>query len=556
MNYVEHLNLFGLEAKEIPCIKGSGAPTAATAGAVGLFYMDTDTGELYKCTAAADGVYTWGNIADEVVQPDWNQNDSTAKDFIKNRPFYDSGDEVTVFVEGQVVTIAENESEYSAIVPGDFVPVEGETYLVYFNGAEYTCTAYGLYLSNGHLDGIALGNIDINAEANVGSVYENKGNGEPFAVEYTGGVLVLFVAEPGDHTIGIESVVKIVFAERYRNALNIQPDWNQENKTAPDYIKNKPFDTLPEQVQADWNQTDESAPSYIKNKPSVTGSEQVQADWNQTDSTALDYIKNRPFYYDVSFGDVVLEEQPVSVNTDYGELVGNVSGDFTIEAGKTYTVTFDDVRYTCVAYNPIVKGGTTQREAHVVLGNLDISSDAGMIGENEGNGEPFAIVYYSSASGSVLFTETAGEYLVSITDDCVVLPEQTVVAVYEEMEETNVASLSVDLSFEVGASYRVIVNGVAYDLVAENESAGGVRLGTGNDPVCIYSYVDLSEILFCFKEAGEYTVQILKISGRAIVVEDEYVDAIKAALPTVELTATLEDGTTQTYKLYGEAVTE
>lgn len=59
MNYVESLNLFGVEAKEIPCIKGSGAPTTATEGAVGCLYMDTNTGNIYKCTAAANGVYTW-----------------------------------------------------------------------------------------------------------------------------------------------------------------------------------------------------------------------------------------------------------------------------------------------------------------------------------------------------------------------------------------------------------------------------------------------------------------------------------------------------------------
>lgn len=59
MNYVDSLNMFGVEAKEIPSIKGNGAPTAATAAAVGCFYMDIDTGKVYKCTAAADGVYTW-----------------------------------------------------------------------------------------------------------------------------------------------------------------------------------------------------------------------------------------------------------------------------------------------------------------------------------------------------------------------------------------------------------------------------------------------------------------------------------------------------------------
>ncbi len=59
MNYVEHLNLFGIEAKEIPCITGSGVPTTATVAAVGMFYMDTSSGDVYKCTAVSGNVYTW-----------------------------------------------------------------------------------------------------------------------------------------------------------------------------------------------------------------------------------------------------------------------------------------------------------------------------------------------------------------------------------------------------------------------------------------------------------------------------------------------------------------
>lgn len=64
MNYVESLNLFGVEAKEIPCIKGSGVPTESTVGAVGLLYMDIDTGDMYKCTAENGGAYTWNMLGD------------------------------------------------------------------------------------------------------------------------------------------------------------------------------------------------------------------------------------------------------------------------------------------------------------------------------------------------------------------------------------------------------------------------------------------------------------------------------------------------------------
>lgn len=64
MHYVESFNLFGVPAKQLPCILGSGAPLTTTEGAVGLFYMDTANGEIYKCTAiTSSGAYTWEKFA-------------------------------------------------------------------------------------------------------------------------------------------------------------------------------------------------------------------------------------------------------------------------------------------------------------------------------------------------------------------------------------------------------------------------------------------------------------------------------------------------------------
>ena len=51
----------------------------------------------------------------------------------------------------------------------------------------------------------------------------------------------------------------------------VQPDWDQSDSTAIDYIKNKPdlSNIEVEQKQSDWNQTDDTASDYIKNKPEI-----------------------------------------------------------------------------------------------------------------------------------------------------------------------------------------------------------------------------------------------------------------------------------------------
>ena len=64
MEYVESFNLFGTEVSQIPCIRGKGEPTTATVGAVGCQYMNTDNGNLYKCTAVVEGACTWVKIGD------------------------------------------------------------------------------------------------------------------------------------------------------------------------------------------------------------------------------------------------------------------------------------------------------------------------------------------------------------------------------------------------------------------------------------------------------------------------------------------------------------
>lgn len=79
MNFVDSLKIDGVDAFQLPCIKIKGAPTTETEGSVGLLCIDTSTGNLYKCTAVAEGVYTWEDVGGTVktvngVAPDENGN--------------------------------------------------------------------------------------------------------------------------------------------------------------------------------------------------------------------------------------------------------------------------------------------------------------------------------------------------------------------------------------------------------------------------------------------------------------------------------------------------
>ena len=71
----------------------------------------------------------------------------------------------------------------------------------------------------------------------------------------------------------------------------------------------------------------------------------AKADWNQNDETAIDYIKNRPFYIKDSTENILLDGTFEFTNSRYSQT--NSTIDF--EVNKEYTVIFDGVNYNCIA---------------------------------------------------------------------------------------------------------------------------------------------------------------------------------------------------------------
>ena len=132
------------------------------------------------------------------VQPDWNQNDSTAPDYVKNRPFY-TGDPVeTVFVEESTVSFSERNGIYQAVVPSTFKATVGETYKVSWDGTTYESTCVDF---SGRT---IIGNLSI-----MGS---GSDTGEPFLiVVFNGERINIGTADTSaSHTISISGVFQEV----------------------------------------------------------------------------------------------------------------------------------------------------------------------------------------------------------------------------------------------------------------------------------------------------------------------------------------------------------
>ena len=129
------------------------------------------------------------------VQPDWNQNDSTAADYVKNRPFY-TGDPVeTVFVGESTITFAENNGLYMANFPSTFEATVGDTYKVSWDGTAYECTCV-------LIEGLpAIGNPSIKSPG--------SDTGEPFLMGVENGkkITILTADTSTSHTFSISGLI-------------------------------------------------------------------------------------------------------------------------------------------------------------------------------------------------------------------------------------------------------------------------------------------------------------------------------------------------------------
>ena len=74
-NYVKGFDLFGVKARQIPCLTAKGEPTASLALKIGLLYINEDNGDMYKCVKknGEEGL-VWVLVNNENTSTDSGQN--------------------------------------------------------------------------------------------------------------------------------------------------------------------------------------------------------------------------------------------------------------------------------------------------------------------------------------------------------------------------------------------------------------------------------------------------------------------------------------------------
>ena len=418
------------------------------------------------------------------VNADWNQNDETQADYVKNRTHY-TYYEKKVLYEGIDLQMID-----AGYIIGSYRYLQaGQIYTITFRDTVYECVAWE------HNGRVYAGSSAVIANPGIWGYdstisADSHDNGEPFCMLTTGYTLCM------DY--------------EYKNYIKVEG-------LVPSY-KTIDIKYLPEEVTA-------------------------QADWNQNDKTAGDYIKNRPFYDIITYEPIV---QDLTVTTITDRNYTNLEVEYNFELGSLYEVVINGVTYTNLVaseiYDTMSYIGTNLEE----LG--EGSKPPFCVLSNEGwlqlyvlaEGEYTVSINKKQSNIHYLDSKYIKDMycteLVSVT----LIEEQTVTTVTEG--DIAYGKMSGAATLVVGETYKVLFNGITYECVAyEYADWNAVCIGNGSiigatggkgEPFCIDNYSNNDSYLNT-DDTGTYIVSVSHKLGENIhQIDPKYIPSISSLLET------------------------
>ena len=179
---------------------------------------------------------------DSLPQADWNQNDPTAKDYVKNRTHYVSRESRVVVPEQEVTTAVQNNFNIAVLNNADLDVIktlydskDDTTFDIVFDGTSYSCK----WLEQGGNRNPAFGNLAIVQDGSTDT-------GEPFvfSLEPARNDVAIACKVAGTHTVAVsyqQDVVHKIDGKFLPDDIGaVQPDWDEQSEDAKGFIKNKP----------------------------------------------------------------------------------------------------------------------------------------------------------------------------------------------------------------------------------------------------------------------------------------------------------------------------
>ena len=306
----------------------------------------------------------------------WEQNDPTADDYIKNRPFYTDDSKKVVIVPNQQITFSNYDARLTLSEIIEFVV--GQSYEVKWDNVNYTCIAWDL-------DGLAvIGNQDM-----IGGPIDT---GEPFIIMISkaeGAGVIRGLTATGTHAVEVTTSAKIVKIDK-KYLPNFAPvatsgSYNDLTDTPTIYA---------DVVRYGTSQSLTTAQKSVVRDNIGAGTSNFSGSYND--------LSNKPFYVtdDVLLSNITLTTSKHEYdNAPSATASSNI---FALNKNQSYKIVFNNVLYNCI--------DVTQNDRNVVLGNRNI-----IYPSDEDNGMPFAVRYMPHNGDTYLFTRTAGTYTLSIS---------------------------------------------------------------------------------------------------------------------------------------------
>ena len=325
---------------DFPVVNNATLTIKSNGDSIGVFTANANENVIIDIPAQAN------------VQSDWNQTDTTADDYIKHKPELFSGNYDDLTNKPEIPTVPTDVSAFN----------NDAGYLTSYTEQQViTISNDTLFLTGGSFVKLPQGSDgDYNSLTNKPSIKDTVSNAIHDSI-----------------VNNISQQIHDSISNIQLGSDNVQSDWNQDDVTADDYIKNKPelfsgnYEDLagkPELFDGDYNS--------LTNKPSIKdtvsdaihdsivnnisqqihdsisniqiGSDNVQSDWNQTDTTADDYIKHKPtkltdFVNDAGFLTEANVQEAANIPT-------NVSA-FTNDAGYITSDTVSNAIHDSIVNN-------------------------------------------------------------------------------------------------------------------------------------------------------------------------------------------------------------
>lgn len=222
-----------------------------------------------------------------------------------------------------------------------------------------------------------------------------------------------------------------------------------------------------------------------------------QPDWNQNDPTKADYVKNRTHWIDFTNEIQPAIEVTPFFNAELEIPMGEL-GNFYLTVGKKYKVVFDGKEYICEAIMATMEGQSAPAIGNTLVAGGADTGDPFAIFRIATDSSAYSIFFDMDPHIIQIFEEVphkiSNKFIPTLeemrTEEVVIIPE-TELSGTESDDMTVSFMLETVFSYTVGSTYRIMWNGVEYTCVAVdlggigaigNLSAAGISGGNSDAP--------------------------------------------------------------------------